>query len=111
MGFQAFIVPYGSILLKYAVGPIVAALFSSHPGTLDRLTIHYPGAGLGVPPEADPHPLAQSNVHPFPRPVQTPGAEVVVDSLPGWEVVRQQPPGAAAANDVEDGVEDLAQGV
>lgn len=33
-----------------------------------------------------------------------------LDGLPGWEVVGQQTPGATATEDVEDGVEDLAQG-
>jgi hypothetical protein len=31
----------------------------------------------------------------------------MVDSLPGWEVVRQESPSAAALDDVEDSVEDL----
>ena len=35
----------------------------------------------------------------------------MLDDFPGWEVVGQQPPGAAAANDVEDGVEDLTGAV
>ena len=35
----------------------------------------------------------------------------MVDGLPGREVVGKQAPGAAAADDVEDGVEDLAQGM
>ncbi len=35
----------------------------------------------------------------------------MVDGLPRREVVRQQPPGAAAADDVEDGVQDFAGGV
>ena len=48
-------------------------------------------------------------MHPLPRSVQTPESEVVVDGLPRWEVVGQQSPGAAAPQDVEDGVEDLAQ--
>src|SRR3712207_7091323 len=87
---------------------IVTALLSSHPGRLNRLAIHYGCAGLRVPIEANTHPLAQGGVHPFPCPIQSPGAEVVVDGLPGREVVRQQSPGATAANDVEDGVQDLA---
>lgn len=33
------------------------------------------------------------------------------NGLPGWEVVRQQAPGAAAANDIEGGFEDPAQGM
>ena len=35
----------------------------------------------------------------------------MVDGFPGREVVGQQSPGAAAANDVEDGVEDLTGAV
>jgi len=35
----------------------------------------------------------------------------MVDGLPGREVVGQQPPGATAANDLEDGIQDLASGV
>ncbi len=35
----------------------------------------------------------------------------MVDGLPRREVVRQQPPGAAAADDVEHGVQDFAGGV
>ena len=37
--------------------------------------------------------------------------EVVVDALPGREVVGQGAPGAALAGDVEQGVEDAAHGV
>jgi hypothetical protein len=35
----------------------------------------------------------------------------VVDAAPGWEVVRNQAPRTAAPYDVEDGVEDLSEGV
>ena len=38
-------------------------------------------------------------------------AEVVVDGRPRREVARQHPPGAATPQDVEDGVEDVAQGM
>jgi hypothetical protein len=48
-------------------------------------------------------------MHPLPGAVQAPEAEVVVDGLPGWEVVWQKPPGTAAPYDVEDGVEDLTR--
>jgi hypothetical protein len=34
-----------------------------------------------------------------------------MDSLSGWKVVRQETPSTPAANEVEDGVEDLVQGV
>src|SRR5262249_56856997 len=39
------------------------------------------------------------------------GVEVVGDGLPGREVMRQHPPGAAASGQVEDGVDDLPQRV
>ena len=39
--------------------------------------------------------------------VDAPNSEVVVDGLPGRELVRQQTPSAATTNDVEDGVKDL----
>jgi hypothetical protein len=92
-------------------GPVVAPFSSSDAGRLHRLAVNYPHARLGIPLEANPHPFAQRGVHPLPDPVQTPRAEVVVDGLPRREVVGQKPPGAAALQEVEDGVEDLAQAV
>src|SRR3712207_3594657 len=74
-------------------------------------SVRYAGAGLRVPVQANPHALALGGVHPLPGAVQAPGAEVMVDGLPRREVMRQQPPGAAAADDVEDGVQDFAGGV
>ena len=50
-------------------------------------------------------------MHPLPRSIQTPEAEVVLEGLAGRELVRQQSPGAAAADHIEEGVEDLAQGI
>ena len=44
----------------------------------------------------------------LPGAVDAPGSEVVVDGFPGWEVVREQAPGAATLEYVEDGIEDLA---
>ena len=43
----------------------------------------------------------------FPQPLVSPAAEVVVDGLPGWQVVGQQPPGAAGSQPVGDGVDQL----
>src|SRR5919107_1081574 len=91
------------------LGSVVTAFLSAHARGLDRLAIHYGRAGLEVPIEPHPHPLAQGRVHLFPGSVQAPGAEVVVDGLPGWEVMGQQSPGTTALENVEDGVCDLAQ--
>src|SRR5215217_8620205 len=90
---------------------VVAAFFSTYAGRFDRLGVHYRCAGLRVSLEANSHSFAQGGMHPLPGSVQAPGAKVVVDGFPGREVVGQQPPGAAAANDVEDGVEDLTGAV
>jgi hypothetical protein len=40
--------------------PVVSSLFASYPGGLGRLPIRYPRAGVWVPPQTDPQPLAQN---------------------------------------------------
>jgi hypothetical protein len=86
-------------------------LFSAYAGhLLDRLAIYYACAGLRVPLNTHSHPLAQGLVHPFPGSIQAPGSEVVVNGLPGWELMRQKAPLAATSGDLEeDRVENLAQ--
>jgi hypothetical protein len=93
------------------LGSVIAALFSTYPGSLDRLAVHYACARLRVSLEAHSHLLAQGGVHPFPGAIQAPQAEVVVDGLPGWELMWHKSPSTAATDYVKDSVEDLAQGV
>jgi hypothetical protein len=93
------------------LGTVVSSPFSAHPGRFDRLAIHHASARLGISAHTHPHSFAQGSVHPLEGALEPPSPEVVVDGLPGREVVGQQSPGAAALQDVEDGVEDLAQGV
>jgi hypothetical protein len=50
-------------------------------------------------------------MHPLPGAIQAELSEVVVDAASRWEVVGKQAPRTAAPYNVEDGVEDLAQGV
>jgi hypothetical protein len=45
----------------------------------------------------------------LPGTIQAELPEVVVDGVPRWIVVREEAPGTAATEHVEDGVEDLAQ--
>jgi len=68
---------------------VVTALFSSRTGALDLLAIYYASARLRVTLLAHSQTMAQSGVYPFPGAVYAPGPEVMVDGLPGWEVVRQ----------------------
>jgi hypothetical protein len=59
------------------------------------------------------HPLAfgamKSRVEQMPRASQAKTTKMVEDRLPGWEVGREIPPGAATPNDVEDGVKDATE--
>src|SRR5215217_9457478 len=100
-----------SLTALYLLSAIVSAFFSTHAGCLDRLAIDDARTGLRVSLEEHPHPLAQSGVHSCPCSVQAKLSEVVVDATPRWEIVRKQAPGAAAPDEVEDGVKNLAQRV
>jgi hypothetical protein len=66
-------------------------------------------AGLGIAPEPDAQPLPQGRVDALPGPIQSPGAAIVIDRLLRRPSFGQQTPGAADAQDGEDGVEDGAQ--
>jgi hypothetical protein len=46
-----------------------------------------------------------------PRAVLAPLTKVVIDDAPRGQVMRQHPPGTAAAQQIEDGVEDVPLGV
>ena len=95
----------------HLLAAIVTTLIPSYSGRFDRLTVDDASAGLRVSLEANPHPLAQGGVHSLPGTVQAEFSEVVLDAAPGWEIVRKQAPRTAASYYIEDGVEDLAQGV
>jgi hypothetical protein len=58
-----------------------------------------------------PDPVAQGVVDLLPEPVASPDHEVTIDDPPWRQIVREQPPGDPAANDVEYRVEDGAPGV
>jgi hypothetical protein len=90
-----------------AFGAIVAA-DAANPGRPDRLTVDDASGRLRVTPNTSTELFAQHLVDMLPGAVYTPEPKVVVGGLPGWELVRQQPPGTATSDDVEDGVQDLA---
>src|SRR4051812_8246688 len=80
-------------------------------GDSDALAVQDPGAGGRITALADALVFAQHGQDLFPQPVAAPEAKVVVDGLPGRQVMGQQAPGAAAAHPIRDGVEQLAAGV
>jgi hypothetical protein len=61
-----------SIYQEVSLAAVIAALFSTYPGSLDRLAVHYACARLRVSLEAHSHLLAQGGVHPFPGAIQAP---------------------------------------
>src|SRR5262249_31456990 len=78
---------------------------------LDRLAVDTGGAGIRVAADGVAGLAAHGFQQGLPGAVDLPVAEVGVDGLPGWQVVRWRSPGAALASDVEQGVEDLAHRV
>jgi hypothetical protein len=89
-----------------AFGAVIASR-TADAGRPDGLAIDDARAGMRVAPDGDAELLAQDRVHVFPGAIETPQTEIVIRTLPGWELVREQPPGAATPNNVEDGVQDL----
>jgi|SRR5438874_8162618 len=96
-----------------AVDPFgaVVATNAADAGRPDGLAVDNACTRLRIAADGRAELLAQHGVEVLPGAIQTPQAEIVIGSLPGCELVRQQPPGAATPNDVEDGVQNLAQRV
>src|SRR5262249_42111773 len=93
-----------------AIDPLgtIVATHAADAGRPDGLAVDDARARVGGAPDADTELLAQDGVQVLPRAIQTPQPEVVIGGLPGREFMRQQPPGAATPNDIEDGIQDLA---
>ena len=103
MAFSAF-----HFLATYSI----SSLRSTYPCGLHRLAVHYACTRLRISLEAYSQTLAQGSVQLLPGTVDAPSSEVVVvDGLPGRELMRQQSPITAATHYVEDGVKELTQSV
>src|SRR5579864_1143094 len=90
-----------------AFGTIVAPNTADASGS-NRLAIDDRSTRLRVAANPYTELLTQDGVEMLPRAVHAPQTEIVIRGLPGWELVRQQPPRATTSNDVEDCVQDLA---
>src|SRR5215212_4598021 len=92
----------------HLLSAIVPAL-PSDTSCLHRLAVHDARTRLGISLHADAQTLSDSGMQLLPGTVDAPGSEVVVDGFPGWEAMREQAPGAATLEYVEeDGIEDFA---
>src|SRR5918998_250490 len=87
---------------------VVASMFTADPARLGRLRIDDTRARLRFSPQPYPQALAQRHVEPLEGPVDAPLPEPMVDGFPRREVTRQEPPGTATLEQVEDSVQDLA---
>ena len=89
-------------LLARIVADRRAALF----GAFDTLTVEDGRTRRRLAPLGDAHFVAQGLVEPLPQSDPAPRREVFEDRGPRREVIGQQPPLAAGAVEIEDGVED-----
>ncbi len=92
----------GDITTADLLAAVLAAL-----SRLDRLTVEGTGAGRGGAAGLDADCGTQGVADLLPGAVPAPPLEVVVDRLPGGEVVRQSPPGTDLAGVLEQSVDDL----
>ena len=99
--------PLASIdLLARVVTPLVAGF-----GTLYALAVDDSSAGLGLASLYQAKLLPQMSVYLLPQTVVLPQPEVMVDGAPGRKVLRQIAPLTAGLDDIEDPVEQLAEGM
>ena len=76
----------------------------------DGLAVETGGGGLRVFAAGLPHLGAEPVVEPGEQAVAGPLAGMMIDGLPGREVFGQEPPLRAGLDQIEDGIDDLAQG-
>ena len=88
-------------------GTVVAADAADTSGS-NRLAVDDASTWLRVASSTRAELLTEDSVQVLPRAIQTPQSEVVIRGLPGWKLMREQPPSTARPDHIEDGVQDLA---
>src|SRR5262245_11083214 len=88
---------------------VVATFLAPLLGGFHRLAVDGGHARLKITPGLLPNIRAQAGQDFIPDAICDPGPIVVVNSLPGRELVGDHPPLATGAYQVEDRVDDLAQ--
>ena len=71
------------------------------------MTIDYRGGRFGLPSVLLSESFVQRIVQTLPGPVFFPLSKVSVDRPPWWKVMRQQTPGTAGAQQIENGIENF----
>src|ERR1044071_2401206 len=86
---------------------IVAPLLTAYFCRLDTLGVNDGGAGRGLAPKLSAQTTTQAVVNRFPNALQPPEAEVMINAFPFGGVLRQHLPRNAAANQIENRVQDF----
>lgn len=97
-----------SLAPRYLLACIVPSVLTTFY-CFDALAVQYGGTWLLVSALLLSQRLSQNGVEPFPLATDAPEPKVVVDTLPGWEVVRQRSPVATVLHHVEDGIEHFSK--
>ena len=80
-------------------------------GGLHGLTIDDPGTRLAPLPSGHADITAEQVMHQLPSPIVAPAPKILIDDLPGREIMGQQAPSTATTQDIEDGVQDFTFGL
>src|SRR3954471_23527841 len=89
---------------------VIAARTASLSG-LDRLAVDHRRSWLRLAPLGDAMTLTQNLVDPFPGPRSAPLAQMIVNVLPGGQIVRHHAPWNTAVQNIEAAIDDPAQSV
>src|SRR5262249_61270752 len=106
--FQEMMSEYSRTSPRDLLGSVIP-MRSPALGGLHRLTVNDRSAGGGLAPDTRAHLGAQGRAKLLPDASVAPFSKVVIHRGPGRKVARQQAPGAATAQHVEDRVQDLPQ--
>src|SRR5215216_4558892 len=95
----------------HLLATVEAPLLSADARCFGRLRVNDASTRLGVSTEPHTQAFTYRAVESLPGTIQAPGPEVVKDRLPRRELSGQHAPMAAALQDVEDSIQDLAGAV
>jgi hypothetical protein len=91
--------------------PAVITPRAAHQGGVARLAVAARGTRVRRAASLHAHCLMQRGRQPLPKPLGAPKPAVVIDGCPRGQIMREPPPGAAAAQDRANGVQDCTDGM
>ena len=92
-------------------GAIIIGAFTTFRTGLQCSAVKSGGAGLFFPACCQPQQGAQVVDHRFKHTCLQPALGLLVDPIPGWQIVGHHAPGYATPHDIAQAIEDFAQGM